>query len=71
MQSYNIWDPSRAPLQWMRLKMYAWLASWHFGMPDNYSMLSPGLEVKFACEEANKLGAKTYFLGAESCQKTW
>ena len=71
MKSFNIWDPTRAPLQLLRLKMYAFLASWHFSIPDNFAPWAPGLEVKFACEEAEKLGAKTYFLGAESCQRTW
>ena len=47
--------------------MYAFLASWHFSIPENYGLTKPGLEIKFACEEAEKVGAKTYFLGAESC----
>ena len=71
MKSFNIWDPTRAPLQWLRLKMYSFLAGWHFQIPSNYKVFNPGLEIKFACEEAEKLGAKTYFLGAESCQNTW
>jgi len=33
--------------------------------------LKPGLEIKFALEEAEKAGAKTYFLGPEFDQKTW
>lgn len=35
------------------------------------NVLRPGIEVKFACEEAEKVGAKLDFLGAELDQKTW
>ena len=31
----------------------------------------PGIEVKFACEEAEKCGAQLDFLGAEYDQRTW
>jgi len=31
----------------------------------------PGIEIKFACEEAEKVGAKLEFLGAELDQLTW
>lgn len=33
--------------------------------------MTPGLEVKFACEEAEKAGSKMYFMGAEFNQNTW
>ena len=33
--------------------------------------MKPGLEVKYACEEAEEQGAKTYFLGPEFNQTTW
>ena len=36
--------------------MYAFLASWHFSIPANYGLTKPGLEIKFACEEAEKVG---------------
>ena len=41
----------------------------HFGLSENYT--KPGLEIKFALEEAEKLGAKTYFLGAHYNEITW
>lgn len=41
----------------------------HFKLPDSY--VKPGLEVKFALEEAEKIGAKTYFLGAHNDEVTW
>lgn len=33
--------------------------------------MKPGLEIKFALEEAERAGAKTYFMGAEFNQETW
>ena len=33
--------------------------------------MRPGLEVKFACESAEKVGAKLSFLGPELDQDTW
>lgn len=33
--------------------------------------MKPGLEVKYACEEAVKSGAKLEFLGPEFDQVTW
>lgn len=33
--------------------------------------MKPGLETKFACEEAEKIGANLYFLGTEMNQVTW
>jgi hypothetical protein len=44
---------------------------YHFRIPSNFTFLKPGLEIKFACEEAEKAGAKLEFLGPEMCQKTW
>lgn len=43
----------------------------HFKFPRNYNFLNPGLEVKFALEEATKQGANVHFLGAEFDQLTW
>jgi len=39
------------------------LFKYHFNIPFNF--LRPGLEMKYACEEAQKVGAKLHFLGAE------
>jgi hypothetical protein len=43
----------------------------HFAIPQSFTFLKPGLEVKYACEEAEKSGAKLEFLGAELNQETW
>jgi len=50
---------------WARFYSYSIFFKNHFNIPSNYTFLKPGLEIKFACEEAEKLGAKTYFLGPE------
>lgn len=42
---------------------------YHFAIPFNF--FRPGLEMKFACEEATKTGAKLHYLGPEFCNKTW
>ena len=33
--------------------------------------MRPGLEMKFACESAEKVGANLEFMGASLCNKTW
>lgn len=43
--------------------MYSGLFKYHFNIPFN--PFRPGLEVKFACEEAENVGAKVHFLGPE------
>ena len=45
------------------------LFKYHFHIPFNF--LRPGLEMKYACEEAENVGAKLHFLVAELDQKTW
>ena len=43
----------------------------HWQIPNDMNVLRPGIEIKFACEEAEKVGTKLEFLGAELDQKTW
>ena len=69
--SFNIWNPTRAPIFWARFYLYSFLFKFHFRIPASFNYLAPGLEVKYACEEAEKQGAKLHFLGAELCQRTW
>lgn len=56
---------------WARFYVYAGLFKYHFRIPQNFPFLKPGLEVKFALEEAEKQGAKTYFMGSEFDGETW
>lgn len=54
-----------------RLWIYYWLFQFHYRLGFDFDFTMPGLEVKFACEEAEKLGAKIHFLGPEMDQLTW
>jgi len=66
MKNFSMWGPTRSLLFWSKFYMYGALFKWHFRFPSaNFNPTRPGLEIKFACEEAEKLGARTYFLGAE------
>ena len=69
--SFNMWNPTRRPFFWMRFYLYSLIFKMHYRFPANYTFLKPGLEMKFALEEAEKAGAKTYFLGAEFDGQTW
>ena len=51
--------------------MYAALFKFHFRFTGALGFWKPGLEMKYACEEAESCGAKTYFLGTEFNQDTW
>ena len=55
----------------MRLGIYNWLFRSHFGFRDETNFLRPGLEIKFACEAAEKVGAKINFMGPELNMETW
>lgn len=54
MQSINIWNPTRSPIFWARWYINLALLKLHFKMPSNYGWLLPGLEVKVACEAAER-----------------
>lgn len=68
MQSFSMWNSTRAPVFWFRFYTYAAMFKYHFRIPSNFTFMKPGLEIKFACEEAEKAGAKLEFLGPEMCQ---
>jgi len=48
-----------------RMGIYYLLFRLHYGFGYDFQFTVPGVEVKFACEEAEKLGAKINFLGDE------
>ena len=52
-----------------RFKLYCILFQLHYKIPFNF--YRPGLEIKFACEEAVNTGARLDFLGPEFNQVTW
>jgi len=67
--SFSMWNPGRAFIFWGRFYMYSALFNNHYKIPFNF--LRPGLEIKYACDEATNVGSKTYFLGAEFNGETW
>jgi hypothetical protein len=72
MKSFNMWkNNSRSLLFWARFYSYSAAFKYHYKIPSEFTFLKPGLEIKYACEEAESVGAKTYFLGPEFDQKTW
>ena len=50
---------------------YMQMFSLHFRIPESWGFYKPGLEVKYALEESERLGAKTYFLGPHVDKVTW
>lgn len=55
----------------MRQFIYQLLFRYHFRFGYDFRFDQPGLEVKFACEEAEKLGVPIHFLGPELNRATW
>jgi hypothetical protein len=55
MESFALWKgTSRSLIFWARFYAYLSAFKFHFRIPANYSFMKPGLEMKFACEEAEK-----------------
>ena len=55
--------------KWLFLaRLWLYQKAWrmHYGFGFEYDFTRPGLEAKFACESAEKVGAKLQFLGPES-----
>lgn len=68
-RSFDLWSSTRFLGFWTRFYMYAGLFNRHYRVPFNF--YRPGLEIKYACEEATKAGSNLYFLGPELNQATW
>jgi hypothetical protein len=62
---------SRKFLFLTRMYFYMAVYKWHFRFGQELKPHEPGLEVKFACEEAERQGAKLYFMGPEMNKETW
>ena len=67
----SFYQSNRMGVFWFRFYTYCAMFKLHFKIPSNFTFLSPGLETKFALEEAEKVGAKKYFLGTEFDGVTW
>lgn len=77
LDNHNNWksmDFYYSNRKWLFLaRMWTYTSLWRrfFFGPNNFHMMRPGLEMKYACESAEKVGAKLGFLGAELDQSTW
>ncbi len=49
----------------LRWRLFKFLSKKLFGLPYDFNPFAPGLEVKYALEEAEKLNAKIVYLGYE------
>ena len=54
-----------------RLLSYLGCVKLHYRIPSNWGFYKPGLEVKFALEEAEKVGANVHFMGPTFNKTTW
>lgn len=66
----DIYFSSKRWLSYMRWYVNCFLYQWHFRF-DEVNVFRPGIEIKQACEAAEKVGAKIEFLGPEFDQATW
>lgn len=71
MQTIDYYYNNRRWLSLLRLGVYNSLFRYHFGFKREFAPMRPGIEVKFACEAAEKVGAKLSFMGPEMDQQTW
>jgi len=71
MKTIDYYFSNRKWVAMLRLGIYNSLFRFHFGFWDNFTPFRPGLEVKNACEAAEKVGAEIEFMGPEFDQSTW
>ena len=71
MKTIDYYWSNRRWSQLLRLGIYNALFRNHFGFMADFMPMRPGLEIKFACEAAEKVGANIEFMGPELCQNTW
>ena len=71
LSSFDYYWNNRRWLGLLRLAIYKRLFNFHFGFTRDYDFFRPGLEMKFACESAEKVGAKLEFMGPALSNPTW
>ena len=65
------WFPMRHWLQQLRIGSYTYFFRKFFGFDNSFAFYKPGLEIKYACEAAEKVGARIQYLGAELDTNSW
>lgn len=69
--SFDMYFNNRKWIFLARLAMYKTVFDWHFRLGFDFNFWQPGLETKFACEAAEKVGANIMFAGGEMDGETW
>jgi hypothetical protein len=67
---YKLIPGIKTSLYELRFNIFNFLFKNIYGLPLEYNPVSPGLEVKYALEEAEKAGSKIVYLGYEINEKT-
>jgi hypothetical protein len=67
---YKLPSGIKTTLHGIRWKIFNLLFKNVYGLPLDYNPVSPGLEVKYALEEAEKAGSKVVYLGYEIDENT-
>jgi hypothetical protein len=62
---------ARGVIFWTRLWMMRLYLKMNFMISKEFKFWAPGLEIKYACEAAQKVGANLLFLGPELNNVTW
>jgi len=62
---FSMYSSQRKWLYLARMWLYSAVFKWHFKLGFDFNFYRPGLETKFACEAAEKVGAKLEFVGSE------
>ena len=71
MATFDYYYSNRKWLGLLRLALYHERFRSHFSFPMEFQPTRPGLEIKLACEAAEKVGSALEFMGPELNQKTW
>lgn len=67
----TFYNNSKRAVFYARAALYFPMITGFFGWSSNSKFWLPGVEMKFACEAAERTGAKLVFLGSEFNQNTW
>lgn len=62
---------SRSVVFWLRMLALQTTLRYIYKFGYDFDFYTPGLEIKYACEEAEKIGAELHFLGPELDNVTW
>lgn len=61
----------RGTVFWLRMALLNATLRYVYRPGDHFKFYYPGLEIKYACEEAERMGSELHFLGPELNKITW